>query len=164
MKGIHLLVIVVIWAAFPFGMSLPLLEPHTLHGLLGIPFVPLVHTSLLHMLVNLLLLTWLFWLLRKTSTAYMVGALLTIVLWGGVSVWLAGRAGVHEGASGLVLGLIGVLVGRLELRKAMIVTAVVAAGLLVDYFAELSVSWETHLYGFLSGLCYALVIRTRVKG
>lgn len=164
MKYFPWVVLLAIALAYPFHDSLPLLEPRTIQGLWGIPFAPLVHTSLTHLLVNLIPLAFLLWVLRREPWGFMLGAFFAIIVWGGVSVWLGGRDGFHEGASGLVLGLVGVLAGRLAWKEMLAVSAIVAAGLLIDYFAALTVSWETHLYGFITGLCYSVIVRTRLKG
>ena len=86
-----------------------------------------------------------------------------IVLAGGALTWLIARSGSHIGASGLVFGYFGFLVGQGIFRQSL-VTLVVAVAVTFFYGANIffgiafpkgCTSWEAHLAGALAGLVYA---------
>ena len=106
----------VIWGVFIVSRFVPSLDdfgvlPRTLHGLVGIPLMPLLHENLHHILSNTFPLFILLVLLAG-SKARSWEIVIDIVLLGGGLLWLCGRSTdlatgrpiVHIGASGLIMG------------------------------------------------------------
>ena len=148
-----------------FGGSLDRygIRPRSLSGLWGIPLAPFLHGGFRHLLANtvpLLTLSW--WvMMRSISTWLMATVMITLV--GGAGTWLLARGGsVHIGASGLVFGYLGFLLGRGYYERTMGAIAI-ALFVLATYGAmfwgvfptQPGISWESHLFGFISGIVAA---------
>lgn len=160
-----------IWIAFFIDAALPFLHldrhgvvPRTLSGLQGILFAPWIHVALWHITANtggLLILGWLtmwpgirnFW---QATIGGMLGA--------GLCAWLFGASySDHIGASGIVFGYAGYLLGRGFYTRnlmAMLVAIFVAASYgLSLLFGVLpmtpGVSWQGHLGGIVGGFLAA---------
>ena len=96
---------------------------------------------------------------------------LFIILMGGTGVWAVGRSALHIGASGLVFGYFGYLVGRgwydksiLSILVAVAVIVVFGWGMLMGILPTGGiVSWEGHLCGLLAGVLAAAVTRRQVN-
>jgi membrane associated rhomboid family serine protease len=132
--------------------------PRTPEGLIGIPLHPLLHLGPGHLALNtigILLFGGLVMLRdpRDFWTAVLLGTLV-----GGIGVWLFGRPSVHIGASGVVFALFGylLLTGWFDRSfGAILLSAIVFltwGSVLVGLSpAQVGVSWEAHLFGFLAG-------------
>ena len=85
-------------------------------------------------------------------------------MFAGAGVWLAGRDGVHIGASSLVFGYFGYLVARGFFERSFM-SVLIAVAVAVFYggliFGLLPlggfVSWEGHLFGLIGGVILAWV-------
>ncbi len=143
------------------------IRPRVPEGLFGIFFSPLIHSSFEHLAANtfpLLILTFsLFFFYRKSS--YLIFIL--IYLFSGFFVWLGGRDAWHIGASGLIYGLSaflflgGVLSHNTRLLTISLIVAFFYGGLLWGIFpVKPEVSWESHLWGALSGFGLAFIYRS----
>jgi membrane associated rhomboid family serine protease len=103
-------------------------------------------------------------LLRETSHFFAVTA--AAMFLGGLGTWLVGSGNsVHVGASGLVFGYLGYLLGIGIFERR--VGAVIVSGLVTLAFGSLlwgilptgpGISWEGHLFGFLAGLLTSRVL------
>jgi len=144
------------WGVFPLDQQ----------GLRGILFSPLIHGNFDHLIANtfplLVLIFSLFFFYRKF--AYLI--LLLIYLFSGLFVWLGGREAMHIGASGLIYGvagflfLSGVLSYNIRLLTISLVVAFFYGGLFWGIFPfKPEISWESHLWGALSGLALAVLFR-----
>ncbi|MFT5582890.1 MAG: membrane associated rhomboid family serine protease [Cognaticolwellia sp.] len=135
--------------------------PRTIGGLWGVLVMPFVHADLGHILANttagipLMMLA----MARKRSDAAAVAV--AAALTGGLGAWLLGAPGsLHIGASGVVFGWLGFLMGRgiFERRASAILLSVgvtlVYGGALWGLVPGLlnGISWQGHLFGFLGGL------------
>ena len=138
------------------------IRPRTNIGLLGILFAPFLHGSWRHLLGNLttfFILGW-FVMLGGTNEFYIVT--IFIVLIGGFGVWLFGRPVIHSGSSGVIFGYLGFLLVNSYFESdslAILLSAVVGfcyGQLLWLVFPIVKgMSWEGHLFGFLSGVLAA---------
>ncbi|MBE0595399.1 MAG: rhomboid family intramembrane serine protease [Gemmatimonadales bacterium] len=132
--------------------------PRTMRGLPGIFLSPLLHTGIFHLLSNsvgLLLLGGLV-ILREERHFWFVTV--TAALLGGLGVWAFGRPVVHIGISGVIFGYLGylLLTGWFERKFGSIALSIVAfllwAPMLLGMLPlQIGVSWESHVFGFLSG-------------
>ena len=82
-----------------------------------------------------------------------------VALLSGALVWLFARGSYHVGASGLVFGYFGVILGRAVFERGLIsmviaVVAILAYGGLIWGVLPLrsQVSFESHLFGLIAGI------------
>jgi membrane associated rhomboid family serine protease len=139
------------------------IQPRNTDRWWGILAAPLLHGGLAHLIANtvpLLVLGWLV-LLRGMST-FVTVSMLAVVL-GGLGVWLfADPRTIHIGASGLIFGFLGYLLLRGYFERSVssiliaVIVVVVYGGALWGVLpGQPGVSWEGHLFGFLSGVAAA---------
>ncbi|HZE38404.1 MAG TPA: rhomboid family intramembrane serine protease [Stackebrandtia sp.] len=143
------------------------IAPRTWSGLLGIPAAPLLHTGYAHLAANTVPLLVLGFLAAARGLRRFVAAVCLIVLVSGAGVWVTAPAGsVTVGASGVIFGLFGYLVGRgvFDRRGVDIALAV----LVVVYYGSIlwgvlpsqpHVSWQGHLFGLIGGVLAAWLLR-----
>ncbi|MEL7587401.1 MAG: rhomboid family intramembrane serine protease [Prolixibacteraceae bacterium] len=135
-------------------------------GLKGIVFSPFIHSTLSHLAANsipfLVLSFSLFYFYRKL--AYRIFFLLYFL--SGLCVWLGGRQAWHIGASGIIYGLgaflffSGIFRNDVKLLTIAIIVVFLYGGLFWGIFPiEPSVSWESHLWGMVSGLALSIYYR-----
>lgn len=132
---------------------------------------PFLHGGLGHLVANTVPLAVLAFLSAVRNLWRFLGATLLIVVLGGGLVWLFARGGsLHLGASLLVFGYLGYLlgVGWWERTPAAIGVAVLTfllyGGLLWGVLPGSPwVSWEAHLFGFLAGLVSAALLHGRPR-
>jgi len=142
------------------------IEPREWTGLRGILFAPLLHADWGHYGSNAVAL------LVLGSVSIYVYRVLTyrVVLWiwllDGVGVWLLGRDSYHLGASGLIYGLASFLFfsGIMRHNRALwalsLFVIVGYGGLIWGMMPFLEdISWEAHLFGFLSGVGLSVYYR-----
>ncbi|MFI4938325.1 MAG: rhomboid family intramembrane serine protease [Candidatus Berkiellales bacterium] len=133
--------------------------PRHARGLVGIFFAPLIHKNYTHLLFNSFPLFFLalFVMSLAPSLFYWVTAI--IMLLSGIGVWCAGRYGIHIGASALIAGYFGYVLGSAYQQPTF--TTFFCAAVAFYYFGSIllslfptdeTVSWEGHLTGFLAGL------------
>lgn len=146
-------------------------RPLTGGGLLGIAFAPFLHGGFGHLMANTL--PWLFLGFlttgRKRLDFWVVFA--ASALTAGLGSWIFGGVGtVHIGASGVVFGFLGFLMGRGIWERrfgtillSMVVTVLFGSMLwgMLPVLAGVGISWQAHLFGWIGGL---LVARTLGKG
>lgn len=137
--------------------------PRTASGLWGIPLHVFIHANFGHLAANSVPLLILGGLssFRGRGAVFALSAFVVII--GGSLVWLMGREAIHIGASGLVFGYFGYLVGR-GFYQPGVLSVLVAVVVIFFYgwsilFGVLPsspfVSWEGHLFGLIAGVLYA---------
>lgn len=140
--------------------------PLRLKGLKGIAFSPFIHGSLSHLAANsipfLVLSFSLFYFYR--NLAYRIFVLLYFL--SGLCVWLGGREAWHIGASGVIYGLGGFLFfsgifrSDVKLLTIAIIVVFLYGGMFWGIFPiEPAVSWESHLWGMISGFILSICYR-----
>ena len=92
----------------------------------------------------------------------------TITVLSGFLIWLFGRRGIHIGASSLIMGYFGYLLAKAYFNVTA--TTIVLAGFCLFYFgglflslfpgAKKNVSWEGHVFGFVSGIFVSYYLPT----
>lgn len=165
---IALMIVGVMWAVFILNSIIPVdfnqfgIIPRRTEGLKGILFAPFLHGNFAHLLSNtipmLVLTTVLFWFYRKVA----VKVLIFSIILGGLLVWIFGRTAFHIGASGVVFALVAFLISSGIFRKrikALLIAIIVFflyGGVVWGILpTQPGVSWESHLFGFISGVLLA---------
>src|SRR3954462_15286793 len=101
------------------------IRPHTLVGLWGILFAPFLHAGFAHLAANTVPFLILGFLVILRGLGTFVGVSLLIMLVGGLGVWLFGGSVTdHIGASGVIFGYIGYLMGRGYFERGFLSIAV----------------------------------------
>lgn len=164
--------VVAIWLVklfeIEFGLDFSILGilPRELIGLRGMLFSPLIHSNLEHLAANslpLLVLNFsLFFFYRKS--AYPI--LILTYLFSGVFVWIGGREALHIGASGIIYGLAaflflsGVISYNIRLLTISLIVTFLYGSMFWGIFPlKPEISWESHLWGGLSGFVLAWFYR-----
>lgn len=140
--------------------------PRRAEGIKGILFAPFLHGSFAHLVSNsvpmLVLATVLFWFYRKIA----VRVLLLSAVMGGLLVWIFGRTAFHIGASGLIFALLSFLIASGIFRKklkALLIAVIIFflyGGVIWGILpSQPGVSWESHLFGFISGIALAYIFK-----
>jgi membrane associated rhomboid family serine protease len=143
--------------------------PLEVKGLRGILFSPLIHANFEHLIANTLplfvLVFSLFFFYRKSSYTIFV----LIYLLSGVFVWLGGREALHIGASGVIYGLAaflflsGIISFNIRLLTISMIVSLIYGGMFWGIFPiKPDISWESHLWGGISGLGLALYYRKSI--
>jgi membrane associated rhomboid family serine protease len=137
--------------------------PREAKGLPGILLSPFIHGDFNHLISNsvpfFILLTGIIYFYRKISLKVFI----LIYILTGMCVWLGGRASYHIGASGVVYGLAsfiffsGIYRKNRSLLAVSLLTIFLYGGMFWGLFpVKEGVSWESHLYGFVTGLAIAI--------
>ena len=167
--------VVILWLIKLFELEFNLdfstwgILPRDITGLRGIILSPLIHADFKHLIANTIpffILTFsLFFFYRKSS--YIIFIL--IYLFTGVFVWLGGREAMHIGASGLIYGLAaflfmsGIIGYNIRLLTISMIVALIYGGLFWGIFPiKPEISWESHLWGGISGFGLAFFFRKPV--
>jgi membrane associated rhomboid family serine protease len=167
----------VVWATtlvdwlFAGALSQLAVRPWTLAGLIGIPVMPFVHAGVAHLVMNTIAAIPLMFLAaeRRVRDVWVVAAVATLT--GGLGAWLLGGVGtLHIGASGVIFGWLGFVLGRglFERRLVPILLSVVASvvysgSLLLLLPVAAGISWQAHLFGLLGGLAASAVLARRLR-
>jgi membrane associated rhomboid family serine protease len=136
--------------------------PRHVNGLPGIITSPFIHGSYSHLISNsvpfFILLFTLVYFYRKLSYRIFI----LIYIFSGICVWLMGRESWHIGASGIVYGLAAFHITSGIIRndlRLLIISAIVVflyGGMVWGIFPlKPEISWESHLWGGISGVVFA---------
>lgn len=142
--------------------------PHHIEGLKGIIFSPFIHGSFEHLISNTLPILVLLLVLLNAYPSVALPVLIFIHLVSGTLVWLlAPDTGVHIGISGIIYGIATFLIASGIFRKDRTSVAIAIfvglayGGMVIGFLPKEGVSWQSHLYGALSGLIIAFIYRKR---
>ncbi len=162
-----LYVIAFLWVVLLVSCFFPINQygiiPRETSGLPGILFAPFLHHDVYHLAANSVMLFILGMFLIALENRNTFPIVIAIAVLGGAGTWLIGRSGsVHIGASGVIYGILGYLITRGLFKrdlKSLIISLVVFflyCGMILGVLPENpSISWESHLSGFLSGILLA---------
>ncbi len=135
-------------------------------GLRGIVFAPFLHGSFAHLIANTFPFVVLAWLIMARSIGDFAIVSIICMLGGGLGTWLFGSSGVHIGASGVIFGYLGFLLARYYFDRRLS-SGLIALFVGTTYGSVLwgvlpsvpGISWEGHLFGFLSGILAAKLVK-----
>ena len=140
--------------------------PQHISGLKGILFSPLIHGDWQHLVSNSVPFFILGFLMIFNYRKVAYKSFAFIYLAGGLMLWIIGRENYHIGTSGLIYGMAFFLFFSGVFRKNI---QAIALSLFVVFLygsivwgvlpMDLTVSWEGHLMGALSGSIMAFVYR-----
>lgn len=145
--------------------------PGRIDGLWGLLFAPYLHGDTqkvvsMHLLSNSLPILILLTVLLHTFPKHSLFIWIFIQITSELMVWFLGSEGtIHIGISGIVYGLTGFFLASGIFRRdrnSMLVAVFVAVlygGSVVGFLPQPGVSWQSHLYGFLSGVVAAYFLR-----
>ncbi|WP_310424220.1 rhomboid family intramembrane serine protease [Chamaesiphon sp. VAR_48_metabat_135_sub] len=147
---------------FQHGLDTLGILPRNSIGLRGILFAPFLHGSFAHLTANTLPFLALGWLIMAQSIKNFVIVSLICMLVGGSGTWLFGASALHIGASGVIFGYLGFLLARYYFDRRLS-SGIIALFVGCTYGSVLwgilpslpGISWEGHLFGFLSGILAA---------
>ncbi len=143
--------------------------PHSLVGLRGIIFSPLLHANFAHLISNTVPFVTLGWLVMLWETSDLLVVTLVSMLVGGFGTWLFGGANtVHVGASGVIFGYLGYLLmrGYFERKISSVIMSLLVFGAYGSVLFGLlpgmpGISWQGHLFGFIGGAMTAKLTATK---
>ena len=135
-------------------------------GLLGIITAPLIHADFSHLISNTIPLIILGWIIFAFYRRVTVISFILIYLLTGLLVWIFARQVYHIGASGIVYGYVSFLFfsgifrrDNTSITLALVITFIYG-GLVWGILPGMKgVSWESHLFGGISGLIAAYIFR-----
>lgn len=138
------------------------IAPRSLAGLRGIICAPFLHGSLEHLIGNSIPFLILGSLIALQGSTVCFRALMTIIIVGGLLVWLLGKPTYHIGASGVVFGFLGYLLSYgwyvrrlLPLLVSLAVLLLYGGALIGILPSDPRVAWYSHLFGLLAGMMAA---------
>lgn len=169
---IALSIVALLWIILIINHIIPIdfnqfgIFPRKTEGIKGILFAPFLHLNWSHLISNsmplVVLLTGLFWLYNKVAIRVLA---LSIVIGGGL-VWVLGRTAFHIGASGVVFSLVAFFIASGIFKrdfKAIVLSIFVFfmyGGVVWGVLpGQPGVSWESHLFGFITGIGLAYFFR-----
>jgi len=170
--GLLIAMVVAAWAVEFLDVVLPMdldrygIYPRQLKGIPGIFVSPWLHGDWSHLIANTLTFFGLGYVVLLAEGRRFISTTLSLVVASGLGTWLIGRATnsmggdvVHIGASGLIYGYFGYILGRAiwERRASWmvigIVVGIIYGGMIWGVLpAKGFVSWEAHLTGLLAGV------------
>ncbi|MGI9621193.1 MAG: rhomboid family intramembrane serine protease [Acidimicrobiales bacterium] len=134
------------------------IHPRQADGLTGIITTPFLHVDWGHLAGNTVPLAVMGGLVAARGLRYWASVTLTIIIGGGFATWLVAGGTNHIGASGIVFGYFGALLGAawFERRPAALggalLTIFLYGTIVTGFVPQPNLSWEGHLFGFLAGV------------
>ena len=163
-------ILLITWAVnivnWMLGAPLNLLGiyPRSLFGLMGIIFAPILHGNFNHLFFNSIPFFVLGMFILMLGQKLFIAVTFLIALLQGFLVWLFGRKYLHIGASGVISGYFGFVLGLAYFSPN--VMSLVLAIITLYYFGSIIfgiiptselISWESHLAGLLAGIAVVYV-------
>jgi len=156
--------------AFDSGLQAHGIEPRQVDGLEGVVLAPLLHGGWAHLISNSIPFLVLGALVMTYGLPHWIKATSFITIVAGLATWLLARSGNHIGASILVFGYFGFLLGMAWFERSVksigiaVLVAVIYGGLIWGVVpTDSGVSWEGHLFGVIAGVTAAGLLTDRSR-
>lgn len=156
------------WLAFALHLSMGIdlgaygILPRTIEGLKGVLLAPIIHGSLQHLVSNTVPLLILGVVLYGFYYPYANRVFYYSYFMTNILVWVFGRSHYHIGASGLIYAIAAFLaffgLFQKDFKSLLISTVVIVVygGMVYGVFpTSPNVSFESHLFGAVSGVLFA---------
>ena len=146
------------------------IHPRSVDGLWQIASAPFLHADVSHLIANSIPLLILGWMIIIRDKWHFTLVFVVAALVSGLGIWIFGGANtIHIGASGVVFGFLGYLLGRGYFERSFVsilfgfVALILYGGILIGMLpGQPGVSWLGHLFGLAGGILAAyLVSRSR---
>jgi len=140
------------------------IHPRETDGLDGIIWHPWLHSTYGHVASNSVPLLALGWLVTLRGLRHWLIVTIAVVLGGGALTWLLADGSNHIGASGIVFGYFGALIGAAirHRRPTLLAPALVAifiyGTMLAGVVPQPEISWQGHLFGLVVGVVAAWLL------
>ncbi len=171
---VPLILVFIMWAIAVFQFFMPdyFLEmgllPRSVNRLSGIITSPFIHGDFSHLISNTIPFFFLLWAIFYFHRKYaFIILILTWLITNGL-VWVFARNSYHIGASGLVYAYFGFLVvsgfilRNIKQLAVSFIVIVLYGGMLWGIFpTQRGVSWESHLFGVISGVLVAYLYKIK---
>ena len=137
------------------------IHPRQADGLDGIVWAPFLHSDFGHVASNSVPLLALGGLVAIRGMRYWARVTAVTVVVGGGLTWMMAGGSNHIGASGVVFGYLGAVLGAavFERRPKALAPAFLAvgfySGMLAGLVPQEFISWEGHLFGLIAGILAA---------
>jgi len=151
--AVHLTELITGWPIYYWGIY-----PQKALGLRGIIFAPFIHGGWSHLIWNSFPLFALTLILFYFYPRVARPSLVLIFLLTGISVWLFGKRNFHIGASGVIYGMLAFVLFSGMFRKnvkSIVLSLIILffyQGFFSGFLPKEGVSWESHVFGALSGV------------
>jgi membrane associated rhomboid family serine protease len=142
------------------------LRPRKIFGLIGIIFSPVLHGNFNHFFFNSIPFFALSLVLLGISKSLYIFTTFAVNLLECLLVWAFGRDRIHIGASGLVSGYFGFVLGLAYFQPTVV--TIILAFIMLYYFGAILLglfpsddhtSWESHLSGFVAGIFLVYMLK-----
>lgn len=154
------------WTATDLG-NWGILPQHFI-GLRGIIFAPFIHGSFEHLSSNTAAILLLLVVLLNAYPKIAFQVLLFVYLMSGFLVWtFTTPSGFHIGISGIIYGIASFLIASGVMRKdrtsttIAILIALLYGSMAAGFFPKEGVSWQSHVWGAVSGIAVAFLYRNK---
>ena len=134
------------------------IQPRHRDGIDGILWTPFLHSDYGHVASNSVPLLALGGLIAVRGMRYWARVTLFVIIVGGGLTWALAGEGNHIGASGVVFGYLGAILGAAVFERQIkaLAPALLAigfySGMLAGLVPQDTISWEGHLFGLLAGI------------
>lgn len=142
--------------------------PRRVDGLDGVLWAPFLHADWSHLIANSVPMIVLGGLVGIWGARRWLIVTVTVILVGGAATWAFARFGNHIGASGLVFGYFGFLVGAVVFERKLwpvlpaTVAVVLFGGAMIGGIVPTGgVSFEGHAFGAAAGVLAAKITSPR---
>ncbi len=135
--------------------------PRRIGGLDGVLWHPWLHSTFGHVFSNTVPFAAMGYLVSLRGRRYWIAVTVGSWLIGGALTWLFAGGLNHIGASGVVFGYFGALLGgavfdrRPAVLAPALITLLLYSSLLAGIVPQDDISWEGHLFGLIAGLVMA---------